>query len=92
MSLSHIALSSGRLIELAELRMCSTYGGMLEGYPCKPVNEMKVRSLQRHAERAFPSTPVHLVVPSREYPDGTPHGLGHLALLGIERVQEVREV
>lgn len=42
---------------------------MLEGYPCKPINDMKVRSLQRQAERAFPSTPVHLVPPSREYPD-----------------------
>lgn len=40
MSLSHIPLSSGRSIELTELRMSSTYGGMLEGYPCKPINDM----------------------------------------------------
>ncbi|GGW93753.1 hypothetical protein GCM10010321_04170 [Streptomyces chartreusis] len=44
-------------------RTRSTYGGMLEGYPCKPVNDMKVRSLQRQAERAFPSTPVHAAPP-----------------------------
>lgn len=36
MPLSRIALSSGRSIELTELRMSSTYGEMLEGYPCKP--------------------------------------------------------
>ncbi|MEU8949363.1 hypothetical protein [Streptomyces sp. NPDC048489] len=81
MSLSHIALSSGRSIELTELRMSSTYGGMLEGYPCKPINDMKVRSLQRQAERAFPSTPVYLVPPSREYPDQTAGAFGPVEVL-----------
>jgi hypothetical protein len=81
MSLSHIALSSGRSIELTELRMSSTYGGMLEGYPCKPVNEMKIRSLQRQAEQTFPSTPVHLVSPSREYPDQTAGAFGPVEVL-----------
>ena len=81
MSLSRIALSSGRSIELTELRMSSTYGGMLEGYPCKPINDMKVKSLQRQAERAFPSTPVHLVPPSREYPDQTAGAFGAVEVL-----------
>lgn len=45
MPLSRIALSSGRSIELTELRMSSTYGGMLEGYPCKRINDMRVRGL-----------------------------------------------
>ncbi|MEU9063616.1 hypothetical protein AB0D13_33335 [Streptomyces sp. NPDC048430] len=81
MSLSHIATSSGRSIELTELRMSSTYGGMLEGYPCKPINDMKVSSLQRQAERAFPSTPVHLVPPSREYPDQTAGAFGPVEVL-----------
>ncbi|MEU2587900.1 hypothetical protein ABZ612_34425 [Streptomyces avermitilis] len=81
MSLSHIALLSGRSTELTELRMSSTYGGMLEGYPCKPINDMKVRSLQRQAERAFPSTPVHLVPPSREYPDQTAGAFGPVEVL-----------
>lgn len=71
MSLSRIVLSSGRSIELTELRMSSTYGGMLEGYPCKPINDMRVSGLKRQAELAFPSTPVHLVPPSCEYPDRT---------------------
>ncbi|MBL1288802.1 hypothetical protein JKV81_18420 [Streptomyces sp. For3] len=81
MSLSHIALSSGRSIELTELRMSSTYGGMLEGYPCKPINDMKVRGLQWQAERAFPSTPVHLVPPSCEYPDQTAGAFGPVEVL-----------
>ena len=81
MSLSRIALASGRSIELTELRMSSTYGGMLEGYPCKPVNDMKVRSLQRQAEHGFPSTPVHLIPPSREYPDQDAHAFGPVEVL-----------
>ncbi|GHH15209.1 hypothetical protein GCM10018780_56630 [Streptomyces lanatus] len=81
MSLSHIALSSGCSIELTELRMSWTYGGMLEGYPCKPVNDMKVRRLQRQAERAFPSTPVHAVPPSREYPDQAAGAFGPVEVL-----------
>ncbi|MFE0173192.1 hypothetical protein ACFWZ2_12795 [Streptomyces sp. NPDC059002] len=81
MSLSHIALSSGRSIELTELRMSSTYGGMLEGYPCKPINDMKVTGLRRKAEQEFPSLPVHLVPPSREYPDQTPGAFGPVEVL-----------
>lgn len=81
MTLSHIALSSGRSIELTELRMSSTYGGFLEGYPCKLVNDMKVSSLQQQAEHAFPSTPVHLVPPAREYPDEAPGGFGPVEVL-----------
>lgn len=81
MSLSRIVLPSGRSIELSELRLSSTYGGLLEGYPCKPVNEMKVRGLLRTAERAFPATPVHLVPPSREYPDQTERAFGPVEVL-----------
>ncbi|MFJ7250522.1 hypothetical protein ACIQWA_38585 [Kitasatospora sp. NPDC098652] len=80
MSLSHIVLSSGRSIELTHLRMSSTYGGFLEGYPCKPVNDMTVSGLQREAEHAF-STPVHLVPPCREYPDQTAGAFGPVEVL-----------
>jgi hypothetical protein len=54
---------------------------MLEGYPCKPVNDMKVQGLLRQAERAFASTPVHLVPPSREYPDRTAGAFGPVEVL-----------
>ncbi|WLQ35473.1 hypothetical protein P8A18_19510 [Streptomyces castrisilvae] len=69
MSLSHIVLSSGRSVELTEVRMSSTYAWMLEGYPCKPVNDMKLRGLRSQAEQAYPGTPCHLVPPRPEYPD-----------------------
>ncbi|MFF3412848.1 hypothetical protein ACFYW8_43345 [Streptomyces sp. NPDC002742] len=81
MSLSHIVLLSGRTIRLTGLRMSSTYGGMLEGYPCKRINDLKVSWLQRQAERAFSSTPVHLVPPSREYPDETAGAFGPVEVL-----------
>ncbi|MFF3253113.1 hypothetical protein ACFYWP_19365 [Actinacidiphila glaucinigra] len=81
MSLSHVLLSSGRSIELTELRMSSTYGGMLEGYPCKRINDMKVSGLKRQGERDFPSAPFHLVPPSREYPDQTAGAFGPVEVL-----------
>ncbi|MFF4509137.1 hypothetical protein [Streptomyces sp. NPDC001401] len=71
MSLARVVLSSGRSVDLAELRLSSTYGGMPEGhpgYPCKPVNDMVIKNLCHTAERTFPTTPVHLVPPPREYP------------------------
>lgn len=81
MSLSHIVLSSGRSIELTELRMSSTYGGMPEGYPCKPINDMKISGLLREAGDAFPSAPVHLVPPFREYPNQAARALGPVEVL-----------
>ncbi|WP_330334368.1 hypothetical protein OHS33_34555 [Streptomyces sp. NBC_00536] len=81
MSLGHIVLSSGRSISLTELRMSSTYGGMLEGYPCKRINDLKVSWLQRRAESAFPSTPVHFVPPTRAYPDETAGPFGPVEVL-----------
>ncbi|MEU6354882.1 hypothetical protein ABZ896_37150 [Streptomyces sp. NPDC047072] len=69
MSLTWIVLSSGRSLDLTEVRMSSTYGGMLEGYPCKPVNEWKIQGLVHRAGTASPTTPVHLVPPPRAYPE-----------------------
>jgi hypothetical protein len=81
MSLSRVVLTSGRSIELTELRMASTYEGVLEGYPSRFINDRRVRSLKRQAEQAFPSTPVHLVVPVREYPDEAPRAFGPVEVL-----------
>ncbi|MFJ8231415.1 hypothetical protein ACIQ9E_15895 [Streptomyces sp. NPDC094448] len=69
MSLSSITLASGRSVDLTELRMASTYGGFLEGYPCRRINDMKTRSLLLRAEQAFPQVPVHPVPPALDYPD-----------------------
>lgn len=81
MSLSRVVLSAGRSVELTELRISATYGGMIEGYPCGPVNDMRIRGLQRQAEHAFPSLPVHLVVPACEYPDQAAGGFGPVEVL-----------
>jgi hypothetical protein len=81
MPLSCTVLSSGRQIELSELRLSSTYGGMLEGYPCQPVNDLKAKGLLRTAERAFPAVPVHLVAPSREYPEQAAGAFGPVEVL-----------
>ncbi|MGQ4728908.1 hypothetical protein ACUN3E_14745 [Streptomyces sp. Ju416(a)] len=81
MSLGHIVLLSGRSIRLTELRMSSTYGGVLEGYPCKRINDRKVSWVQRQAELAVPHTPVHLVPPLREYPDETAGAFGPVEVL-----------
>ncbi|MER5211345.1 hypothetical protein ABT063_12375 [Streptomyces sp. NPDC002838] len=80
MSLTRVVLTSGRSLDLRELRLSSTYGGTLEGYPCKPVNEVRIKSLLRSAERAF-SAPVHLVPPPREYPDQYAGGFGPVEVL-----------
>ncbi|MBM9506422.1 hypothetical protein [Actinacidiphila acididurans] len=61
--------------------MSSTCGGMLEGYPCKRINDWKVSSLQRQAEHAFSTRPVHLVPPSREYPEETAGAFGPVEVL-----------
>ncbi|MFG2766831.1 MULTISPECIES: hypothetical protein [Streptomyces] len=81
MSLSHVVLTSGRSVELTEIRMESTYAGMLEGYPCKPINDMKTRGLRRRAEQSFPTLPVHLVPPVLAHPDQTGGAFGPVEVL-----------
>ena len=81
MSLTRVVLTSGRSLDLSELRLSSTYGGMLEGYPCRLVNDMKIKGLVRAAEQAHPSTPVHLVPPPREYPDQYAGAFGPVEVL-----------
>ncbi|MGW4693214.1 hypothetical protein ACWEO1_12600 [Kitasatospora cineracea] len=77
MLLTEVLLSSGRSIRLDEVRMSATYGGMLEGYPCRRVNDRSVKHLRDAAARQYPSLPVHLVEPVREHPeDGIRGGLG----------------
>ncbi|MFG2789124.1 hypothetical protein [Streptomyces sp. NPDC048419] len=67
MSLTRVVLATGRCVDLAEVRFTSTYGG-LDGYPCKPFNDLVIKGLLSATERSFPATPVHLVPPPREYP------------------------
>ena len=81
MSLTRVVLSSGRSVDLAELRFSSTYGGMLEGYPCKPLNDMVIKGLLHTAEHTCPTTPIHLVPPPREYPDQYAGAFGPVEVL-----------
>lgn len=81
MSLSRVVLTSGRSLDLAELRLSSTYGGMLESYPCKPVNDLRIKELVRSAEREFPAAPTHLVPPPREHPDQYTGAFGPVEVL-----------
>ncbi|CAM5739557.1 hypothetical protein SAFG77S_01485 [Streptomyces afghaniensis] len=81
LALARLVLASGRSVDLAELRFTLTYGDLLEGYPCKPVNDLRIRGLLRSAERARPGTPVHLLPPRREYPDQYAGGLGPVEVL-----------
>ncbi|WP_309097517.1 hypothetical protein [Streptomyces sp.] len=81
MALARLVLASGRSVDLAELRLSSTYGDLPAGYPCKPVNDLRIARLVRAAERARPGTPVHLVPPAREYPDQYAGGLGPVEVL-----------
>jgi len=74
MSLTHVVLQSGRAIEFSDIRLTSTYGDMLEGYPCARINDMKINGLLRGAERDSPRTPVHLIEPPREYRDDDSEG------------------
>ncbi|MFG2132679.1 hypothetical protein ACGFNV_33405 [Streptomyces sp. NPDC048751] len=69
MALTRITLTSGRTIALSELRLSSTYSGMLEGYPCRIVNDMEIKGQLAQAEQTSPTGPVHLVDPPRAQPD-----------------------
>ncbi|WP_258314630.1 hypothetical protein [Streptomyces sp. Act143] len=81
MALARLTLASGRSVVLSELRLSSTYGDLPEGYPCGPGNEVRIQGLLRSAARDFPSAPVHLVPPPREYPDQYAGAYGPVEIL-----------
>ncbi|MGX1512701.1 hypothetical protein [Streptomyces collinus] len=69
LSLTRIVLTCGRDVDLTELRLTPTYDAMSESYPCRPVNDLRIRALLHTAARMSPTVPVHLIPPPREYPD-----------------------
>lgn len=71
MSLARVVLTCGRTVDLAELHLTPTYGTRLDGYPCRPVNDLRIRTLRHTAERMSPATPVHLVPPPATTPTST---------------------
>ncbi|MEU4986555.1 hypothetical protein [Streptomyces sp. NPDC021969] len=81
LSLTRIVLSCGRSVELTELRLTPTYGDMPPGYPCRPVNDSRIRALLHTAAGMSPTVPVHLIPPPREYPDQYAGALGPVETL-----------
>lgn len=81
MALARVVLASGRPVDLSALHMSSTYGGLLEGYPCKPLNDRRIDALVRMANRSFPGAQVHLIPPPREYPDQYAGAFGPVEVL-----------
>jgi hypothetical protein len=69
MTLARVTLASGRDIELSNLEIFSSYGGMLEGYPCAPINDRLLAGLAERRESTYRSQPVHLITPPRSYPE-----------------------
>ncbi|WP_282087540.1 hypothetical protein [Streptomyces tendae] len=69
LSLTRIVLTCGRNVDLTELRLTPTYDAMSESYPCRPVNDLRIRALLHTAARMSPTVPVHLIPPPRAYPD-----------------------
>jgi hypothetical protein len=64
-ALSSITLISHRTIGLTDLRLSSTYGGLLVGSPTKEVNDRTIQYRVDAAQRAYTRFPVHLVPPQR---------------------------
>ncbi|MFI8188384.1 hypothetical protein ACIF8T_06215 [Streptomyces sp. NPDC085946] len=81
LALARVVLTSGRSVDLSDLRFTATYGALPDGYPCKPVNDLRIEGLLRAAERAFPATPVHLLTPPRDRPDQYAGALGPVEVL-----------
>ncbi|MFJ8431081.1 hypothetical protein ACIQ9P_07245 [Kitasatospora sp. NPDC094019] len=81
MALTRVLLSSGRSIELSTVRLSSTYGGLLEGYPFRRFNDRKLERALADARDAAPSSPVRLVAPVRELPDVPPGAFGPVETL-----------
>jgi hypothetical protein len=85
MTLAWIRLNSGRSIQLTNVEVFPTYGGLLAGYPCARIND---RLLARLAKPREPDdgSPVHLITPPRSYPD---RGSEHRPLGPMERLPPV---
>ncbi|GAA3010667.1 hypothetical protein GCM10020229_22870 [Kitasatospora albolonga] len=79
MALTQLLLASGRTVELRSVTLSSTYGDFLEGYPCGPVNDMKLAGLRRQAVAG--GRPGHLVEPPRELTGDPGSAFGPVELL-----------
>jgi hypothetical protein len=69
MTLAWIDLASGRSVELTNLTIGSTYGGVLEGYPNARMNDALIARLGRRRGPAHRSLPTHVITPPRSRPE-----------------------
>ncbi|TDC35204.1 hypothetical protein E1211_16100 [Micromonospora sp. 15K316] len=65
MDLALVVLPNGRDIALTEAHLALTYGGLLEGYPMRRLNDMIMGGLAQRAARVLPGAPVHVIDPPR---------------------------
>ncbi|AUG77119.1 hypothetical protein CFP65_2279 [Kitasatospora sp. MMS16-BH015] len=68
MALTHLNLTSGRTVDLSRISFSSTYSGLIEGYPCRRLNDAKLTHLLTAARRDS-ALPAHLIEPVRHLPD-----------------------
>ncbi|MEU8819014.1 hypothetical protein [Actinoplanes sp. NPDC048796] len=92
MALTNVVLASGRDIDLSDIHLSSTYGGLIEGYPNARINDYIVEGLARRAGQLFPLGPVHVVTPARtesevdpgeRWPFGPPQRLQPVTCVGL---------
>ncbi|GAA4596265.1 hypothetical protein GCM10023194_68020 [Planotetraspora phitsanulokensis] len=78
---AYVQLASGRKLALSTVELSSTYGGLLEGYPCARLNDRVISGLGGWARTHYPSMPFHLIDPPRTYPDTQPGHFGPVEVL-----------
>jgi hypothetical protein len=54
---------------LTSLKISSTYGGFLEGYPNARINDALIARLGQRREYAYCSQPAHVITPPRVHPE-----------------------
>jgi hypothetical protein len=88
MTLAWINLASGRSVGLTRLTISSTYGGMLEGYPNRGMNDALIARLGSRRESAYDSLPVHVITPPRSLP-GADQGAARMPFGPVETLPPV---
>lgn len=73
MVLAQLMLPSGRKLLLKDVRLTSTYAGLIDGVPSARLNDREVARLAQCAERTFSGLPLHVIPPPLRYPNSVRH-------------------
>ncbi|MEU4777266.1 hypothetical protein [Micromonospora sp. NPDC023633] len=87
MDLALVVLPNGRDITLTEVHLVLTYGGLIEGYPMRRLNDMIMGGLAKRAARVLPGAPVHVIDPPRT--QESDQGAGSLPFGPVESLPSV---